>query len=219
MRALLMGLPGAGKGTQAERIVKRYGVPHIATGDMFRRAVELGTPLGLEAKRYMDQGLLVPDEVTIGIVRERLLEPDAARGFLLDGFPRTIPQAEALEALLAELGRPLEAVLYIAVPRDDLVERLTGRRICPKCGAIYHVKFRPPRVEGICDVCGTPLKQRDDDREEVVVKRLEVNAAQLEPLLAFYREKGLLYEVDGTPPVDEVTQAIFEILDRVRGTR
>lgn len=212
MNIVFMGLPGAGKGTQAERIVASFGIPHISTGDMFRQAVREGTLLGLKAKEYMDKGLLVPDEVTVGIVRERLSQGDCAKGFLLDGFPRTVPQAEALDATLAELGRRLDHVIYLDVRKETLLARLTGRRICRQCGATYHVVFNPPRQEGVCDKCGGELYQRDDDKEETVATRLEVNLAQMEPLLAYYEEKGLLRRVNGEQEIDAVFADIAQIL-------
>ena len=213
MNLILMGLPGAGKGTQAERIRDAYRIPHISTGDMFRTAVAKGTPLGLEAKRYMDAGALVPDEVTIGIVRERLSEPDAAEGFLLDGFPRTIPQAEALERLLADAGRAIDRVLYLAVPQDVLIRRLAGRRICRRCGATTHLEFNPPKVSGVCDRCGGELYQRDDDRPETVAERLRVNAAAMAPLIDFYRARGVLAEIDGLGAIDDVFRRIRSALE------
>ncbi|HEY8343151.1 MAG TPA: adenylate kinase [Calditerricola sp.] len=212
MNIVFMGLPGAGKGTQAERIVATFGIPHISTGDMFRQAVREGTPLGLKAKEFMDKGLLVPDEVTVGIVRERLSQGDCAKGFLLDGFPRTVPQAEALDATLAEMGRRLDHVIYLDVRKETLLARLTGRRICRQCGATYHVVFNPPRQEGVCDKCGGELYQRDDDKEETVATRLEVNLAQTEPLLAYYEEKGLLRRVNGEQEIDAVFADIARIL-------
>ena len=175
MNLVLMGLPGAGKGTQAEKIVETYGIPHISTGDMFRAAIKEGTPLGLQAKQYIDRGDLVPDEVTIGIVRERLSKDDCQNGFLLDGFPRTVAQAEALEAMLTEIGRKLDYVIHIDVRQDVLMERLTGRRICRNCGATYHLVFHPPAQPGVCDKCGGELYQRADDNEATVANRLEVN--------------------------------------------
>lgn len=212
MNIVFMGLPGAGKGTQAERIVATFGIPHISTGDMFRQAVREGTPLGLKAKEYMDKGLLVPDEVTVGIVRERLSQGDCAKGFLIDGFPRTVPQAEALDATLAEMGRRLDHVIYLDVRKETLLARLTGRRICRQCGATYHVVFNPPRQEGVCDKCGGELYQRDDDKEETVATRLEVNLTQTEPLLAYYEEKGLLRRVNGEQEIDAVFADIAQIL-------
>jgi len=214
LNIILMGLPGAGKGTQAERIVETFNFPHISTGDMFRAAVKNETPLGLEAKSYMDKGLLVPDEVVIGIVRDRLSKDDCANGFLLDGFPRTVPQAEALTATLKELGRELDHVININVERDVLVTRLTGRWICPTCGASYHTVFNPPKVEGICDKDGGKLYQRDDDKEEVVVQRLDVNIAQTQPLIDYYSAQGILRNIDG----DQDIQVVFaEIASLLRG--
>lgn len=204
MNLILLGLPGAGKGTQAERIHATYRIPHISTGDMFRQAVRDETPLGKEAKSYMDRGELVPDHVTIGIVEERLQKEDAAKGFLLDGFPRTAAQAEALDTLLNRAGRSLDAVLYVYVPYDILVERLTGRRVCKQCGATYHIIFNPPKQEGICDRCGGTLYQRDDDRPETVQRRLDVNQKETDTLVQFYRERGILKEIDGLGTIDEV---------------
>ncbi|GGD26704.1 MULTISPECIES: adenylate kinase [Pontibacillus] len=212
MNLILMGLPGAGKGTQAEKIVEKYQIPHISTGDMFRAAIKEGTDLGKEAKSYMDQGALVPDEVTIGIVRERLGKEDATEGFLLDGFPRTIAQAEALETVLSDLGSTLDYVLHIDVDQDQLVERLTGRRICPTCGATYHVTFNPPKVEGKCDNDGSELIQRDDDKPETVRKRVEVNLENTKPLLDFYEGKGYLVSINGDQEIDQVFHDIDQKL-------
>lgn len=212
MNIVLMGLPGAGKGTQAALIVDRFHIPHISTGDMFRQAVKEQTALGLKAKEYMDQGYLVPDEVTIGIVKERLSQSDCNNGFLLDGFPRTVPQAEALDRTLAELGKKIEHVIHIEVPVDALISRLTGRRICKSCGATYHLIYNPPKVEGVCDKCGGELYQRDDDSQETVSKRLEVNLAQTEPLLHYYNEKEILQSLDGEQEIEEVFQVIENIL-------
>ena len=214
MNIVLMGLPGVGKGTQAERIIEELKIPHISTGDMFRQAVKEGTPLGLEAKKYMDQGQLVPDRVTIGIVRERLGKDDCADGFLLDGFPRTVPQAEALDEVLAEMGKSLDHVLYIEVGEEELIRRVTGRRICRECGATYHLVFAPPKRDGVCDRCGGSLYQRDDDREETVAKRLEVNMEQTGHLLSYYERKGNLRRIDGEQPIEQVTRSI---LSRIRG--
>lgn len=208
-----MGLPGAGKGTQAEKIVEKYNIPHISTGDMFRLAIKEGTALGQEAKSFMDKGELVPDEVTIGIVRERLSKPDCQEGFLLDGFPRTIAQADALENLLADMNESVDYVLHIDVPKDKLVERLTGRRVCPTCGATYHVIFNPPKEEGKCDHDGAELIQREDDQPETVKKRLEVNVEQSQPLLDFYQEKGYLVTFDG----DRDINLVFEDIDKKLG--
>lgn len=207
-----MGPPGAGKGTQAEKIVEKYGIPHISTGDMFRSAIKEGTELGKEAKSYMDNGELVPDEVTIGIVRERLAKDDASNGFLLDGFPRTIAQAEALENLLADLNSSIDHVIRIDVDTEQLVERLTGRRVCPTCGATYHVTYNPPKVEGICDNDGTELIQRDDDKPETVRKRLDVNLQNAQPLLDFYQDKGYLVSINGDQDINQVFHDIDEKL-------
>ena len=212
MNLILLGLPGAGKGTQAERIHATYRIPHISTGDMFRQAVRDETPLGKEAKSYMDRGELVPDHVTIGIVEERLQKEDAAKGFLLDGFPRTAAQAEALDTLLNRAGRSLDAVLYVYVPYDILVERLTGRRVCKQCGATYHIIFNPPKQEGICDRCGGTLYQRDDDRPETVQRRLDVNQKETDTLVQFYRERGILKEIDGLGTIDEVFERIQQAI-------
>lgn len=212
MNLILMGLPGAGKGTQAERIVAKYGLPHISTGDMFRAAIKEGTELGMEAKSYMDRGGLVPDEVTIGIVRDRLGKADCQKGFLLDGFPRTTAQAEALDKLLAETDRQIDAVLYIDVDRDGLLERLTGRRICSQCGATYHITLNPPKEQGVCDKCGGELYQRDDDSSETVKTRLEVNEKQQQPLLDFYKAKNCLKEINGDQEIGDVFASVESVL-------
>ncbi len=209
-----MGLPGAGKGTQAEKIEEKYNIPHISTGDMFRLAIKEGTDLGKKAKEYMDQGNLVPDEVTIGIVKERLGKDDCAEGFLLDGFPRTIAQAEALQELTADLNRTIDHVIHVDVPEEKLVERLTGRRICPTCGTTYHVIYNPPKEEGICDKDGSQLIQRDDDQPETVKKRLAVNVEQTQPLLDFYQDKGYLVKVDGDRDINDVFSDIESILGK-----
>ncbi|MBM7555067.1 adenylate kinase [Thalassobacillus pellis] len=212
MNLILMGLPGAGKGTQAEKIVEKYNIPHISTGDMFRLAIKEGTELGKEAKSYMDEGELVPDEVTIGIVRERLSKPDCEKGFLLDGFPRTIAQAKALEDLLSDMDETLDYVLHIDVPTDQLVERLTGRRVCPTCGATYHVLYNPPKVEGKCDKDGTALIQREDDQPQTVRKRLDVNMEQTQPMLDLYKDKGYLVTIQGNQDINKVFEDIDEKL-------
>lgn len=212
MDLVLMGLPGAGKGTQAEMIVEKYGIPHISTGDMFRAAMKEGTPLGKQAKAYMDAGDLVPDEVTNGIVRERLSKQDCEKGFLLDGFPRTVPQAEALDAMLEEMNRGIDYVLHIDVDREKLMERLTGRRICRNCGATYHMVFNPPKQPGVCDKCGGELYQREDDNEATVSNRLEVNIAQQEPLLTYYKNKGILKTIDGNRKIEEVFQDVDALI-------
>ncbi len=214
MNIVLMGLPGAGKGTQADKIVEKYAIPHISTGDMFRAAISEGTELGVKAKSFMDQGSLVPDEVTIGIVRERLSQADCDEGFLLDGFPRTVPQAEALNELLADLGKKVTYVININVEKEELISRLTGRRICKVCGSSYHLQFDPPKVEGRCDKDDGELYQRADDNPETVTNRLEVNMSQTQPLLDFYEKQGVLKNVDGQKPIDEVFRAVDAILQQ-----
>lgn len=213
MDLILLGLPGAGKGTQAEHIIEEYNIPHISTGDIFRAAIKNETPLGLEAKRYMDAGDLVPDEVTNNIVKERLQEDDVKDGFLLDGYPRTLNQSEALKANLQDLGRSLDAVLYLNVPMEVLMERLTGRYICSNCGATYHKVFNPTKVAGVCDKCGsTEFYQRDDDKPETVKKRIDVNKEQTEQLVEFYQDEGVLKEFDGNRDQDEVFAEIKALL-------
>ncbi|MGP4082518.1 adenylate kinase [Pseudalkalibacillus sp. R45] len=212
MNLVLMGLPGAGKGTQAAEIVDKYGIPHISTGDMFRAAIKEGTELGKKAKSYMDAGNLVPDEVTIGIVDERLSKSDCEKGFLLDGFPRTVAQAEALEKILFDKNRSIDFVLNINVEKEKLMERLTGRRICKQCGTTYHVIFNPPSEQGVCDKCGGELYQREDDNEETVKTRLEVNIEQSKPLLEFYDQKGYLRNIDGNQDIDQVFNDIDQLL-------
>ncbi|MBX6350133.1 MAG: adenylate kinase [Clostridia bacterium] len=209
VRVVLLGPPGAGKGTQAERLARATGALHVATGDMFRQAVREATPLGRLAKSFMDRGELVPDDVTVGLVRERLSQEDAAGGFILDGFPRTRPQAEALDRLLSELGRPLTAVLELAVPDDEVVRRLSGRRVCEACGRNYHVEFDPPARPGVCDACGGRLVQRDDDREETVRRRLEVYRRDTLPLRDFYARRGLLRSVPASGRPEDVTRALL----------
>lgn len=212
MNLVLMGLPGAGKGTQADKIVGKYNIPHISTGDMFRAAIKEGTELGLQAKSFMDKGELVPDEVTIGIVRERLSKADCENGFLLDGFPRTVAQAEALDTMLADLGKKIDFVINIDVDQSILMERLTGRRICKNCGATYHLVFNPPAKEGVCDRCGGELYQRADDNAETVQNRLDVNIQQTKPLLNFYEDKGYLRNINGQQDIDVVFADIEELL-------
>jgi adenylate kinase len=207
-----MGLPGAGKGTQAEKIVEKYNIPHISTGDMFRAAIKDGTELGLQAKSFMDKGELVPDEVTIGIVRERLSKEDCNNGFLLDGFPRTVPQAEALETILTDLDKKIDYVINIEVNSEILLERLTGRRICKECGSTYHLVFNPPTQEGKCDKCGGELYQRADDNAETVGTRLQVNIEQSKPLLDFYQEKGYLRNINGQQEINKVFGDVEELL-------
>ncbi|MEX2948619.1 adenylate kinase [Staphylococcus warneri] len=216
MNIILMGLPGAGKGTQASEIVKKFPIPHISTGDMFRKAIKDETDLGKEAKSYMDRGELVPDEVTVGIVKERISEDDAKKGFLLDGFPRTIDQAEALNSIMAELDRNIDAVINIEVPEEELMNRLTGRRICENCGTTYHLVFNPPKVEGICDLDDGKLYQREDDNPETVSNRLKVNVKQSKPILEYYDNKGVLKNIDGSKDIEEVTTDVIDILDQLQ---
>lgn len=210
---IITGLPGAGKGTQAERIVDVYGIPHISTGDMFRAAMQNGTELGKQAKSYMDQGELVPDEVTNGIVKERLQEEDTKNGFLLDGFPRTLVQAKALDKIMSELRKDINAVINIEVNPDVLKARLTGRIICRNCGATYHLINHPPKVEGVCDRCGShDLYQREDDKPETVENRIRVNQEQSKPILDYYSEKGLLHTVDGEIGIENVFSEIQSLI-------
>jgi adenylate kinase len=208
MRLAFLGPPGAGKGTQARTLAAEWGVPHVATGDMLRDAVAAGTPLGREAKRYMDQGALVPDDVIVGVMGERLARADAARGFILDGFPRTIAQAEALARMLKDTGQSLDAVVFFDVSETELLRRLTGRRVCPGCGATYHLVSSPPRVADRCDTCGQALVQREDDREATVRHRLEVYTRQTAPLLDFYRERDLLATVAGEGSIETIRESI-----------
>ena len=213
MKLLIMGPPGAGKGTQAEVLVKELGLTHISTGDMFRAAIKEGTEMGKKAKEYMDKGALVPDEVVVGMVKERLSKPDCAGSFLLDGFPRTLDQAKALDATLKEMGIQLNGVINIAVPREKLMARLTGRRVCKGCGASYHVIFNQPQVEGRCNGCAGELYQRSDDNEEAVGNRLDVYEAQTQPLIDYYSEQGLLLNINGD---QEINKVLEEILARLK---
>jgi len=213
LNVILLGAPGAGKGTQAERIVARYGLPHISTGEMLRAAVAAGTEMGLAAQRFMSAGELVPDEVVIGVVRDRLAEPDAAQGFLLDGFPRTIEQAERLDAMLTEASRAVSHAVLIDVPEEELVQRISGRRSCAACGKLYNVTFDPPKSEGVCDVCGAALLQRADDNEETVRNRLAVYRRQTAPLVDYYTRKGVLGVARGGGKLpDEVFTQVAAIL-------
>jgi adenylate kinase len=214
VRIVLVGPPGAGKGTQAHFIAAHLSIPAISTGDIFRRNVSQGTALGQEAKKYMDAGDLVPDEVTIAMVRDRITQPDAQGGFLLDGFPRTIPQAEVLDQMLGEVGAKLDTVLELEVPDDEVVRRLAGRRTCRNCGHVWHVAFDPPKATGTCDACGGELFQRDDDREETIRHRLEVYAEQTAPLVDYYGDRGLLVVIDATGPVRDITRRALDALRR-----
>jgi len=209
MRIIMLGAPGAGKGTQAQKLAQHLSIPQISTGDMLRQAVSEGTPLGIEAKRYMDAGKLVPDDVVIGIVAERIKKPDCVRGFILDGFPRTIEQAKALDSIAK-----IDWVINIDVPEDILVERITGRRSCKKCGAVYHVKYNPPAKEGICNVCGEKLYQREDDREDTVRKRVETYNKQTKVLIDYYARSGNLLNIDGNREIDAIFGDILAKLGR-----
>ncbi|RZN14952.1 MAG: adenylate kinase [Methanosarcinales archaeon] len=210
MRLVLLGPPGAGKGTQAKRIAGKYQIPHVSTGDILRENLSAGTGLGLKAKTYMDKGELVPDNVLIDIIKERLSKPDCSSGFLLDGYPRTISQAEALNQILADTQ--LDMVLNITVPDEELLKRLSGRRMC-KCGASYHTEFNPPKIMNVCDVCGSTLYQRDDDKEEAIKNRLKVYAKQTQPLIDYYSNLSMLKTVDGTESIDKIFAEITSILD------
>jgi adenylate kinase len=207
-----MGPPGAGKGTQADVIVKEFGIPHISTGDAFRLAMKQGTPIGIKAKEYIDKGELVPDDVTIGIVEERLQQPDCKKGFLLDGFPRTLAQAEALDQILGRLNTKLDDVINLKVDSDNLLARITGRRVCKSCGTSYHIVFNPPKVEGICDKDGGELYQRPDDNEDSVRTRLDEYSNKTAPLLTFYENQNLLRHIDGEQDIDVVSQNIVSLL-------
>ncbi|HEX3044448.1 MAG TPA: adenylate kinase [Bacillota bacterium] len=214
MNLILLGPPGAGKGTQAELLIEKYNIPHISTGDIFRAAIKEGTTLGLEAKRYMDSGQLVPDEVVIGIVKERLLKKDAQKGFLLDGFPRTVPQADALGQFLTGVGRSITLVINIEADSGVLMKRLTGRRVCRNCASVYHIENKPPQVSGVCDHCGGEVYLRNDDAPETVKKRLDVYQVQTEPLINYYKEKGLLVSFDGgSMSIDSLFAEINKVLE------
>jgi adenylate kinase len=212
LRLILLGPPGAGKGTQAQRLVEAFGIPQVSTGDMLRRAVRDGTPLGIQAKTFMDAGKLVPDDVILGLVDARLREQDTAKGFILDGFPRTIPQAAELGKILDRVGARLDGVVSLDLPDELLLRRLTGRRTCVSCGAMYHVESKPPARAGICDVCGGALTQRPDDREETIRERLSVYARQTEPLKDYYRREGLLRSVDAATAPDDVYRSTLRAL-------
>ena len=212
MKIIMLGAPGAGKGTQAKMIADKYQVPHISTGDIFRANIKNGTELGKAAKQYMDQGLLVPDELTVQLLLDRVANADCANGYVLDGFPRTIPQAEVLDKALAELGEKIDYAINVDVPDENIVKRMSGRRACLACGATYHIEHIPPKAEGICDKCGQELVLRDDDKPETVMKRLNVYHAQTQPLIDFYTNMGILKTVDGTVEMMDVFSAIVGIL-------
>lgn len=212
MKIIMLGAPGAGKGTQAKMIAAEYQVPHISTGDIFRANIKNGTELGMEAKKYMDQGLLVPDELTVKILLDRVAQEDCKNGYVLDGFPRTIPQAEVLDKALTELGDQIDYAINVDVPDENIINRMSGRRACLGCGATYHIKHIPPKTEGVCDTCGQGLVLRDDDKPETVKNRLDVYHKQTQPLIDFYSEKGVLKAVDGTVDMQDVFAAIKAIL-------
>ena len=212
MKIIMLGAPGAGKGTQAKMIAEKYGLPHISTGDIFRANIKNGTELGKEAKEYMDKGLLVPDELTVRLLLDRVAQDDCKNGYVLDGFPRTIPQAEVLDEKLSELGEKVDYAINVDVPDENIVNRMSGRRACLNCGATYHIVSIPPKKEGICDVCASALVLRDDDKPETVQNRLKVYHDQTQPLINFYEKKGVLRSVDGTLPMEEVFTAITKIL-------
>jgi len=215
MRIILLGPPGAGKGTQAKSISNKFSIPHISTGDIFRKNISEKTPLGIEAKKHIDKGHLVPDELTIDIIKDRLNNEDCSNGFLLDGYPRTVNQGEALKALLDEKGHSLDTALLIKIPREFILNRMTGRRVCLTCGASYHIKFNPPEVDGKCNVCGSELVQRADDTEETVSERLDIYEAQTQPLIKYYDDKNLLSVVDGTKAINSVFESICGILGAI----
>ncbi|WP_291259061.1 adenylate kinase [Fusobacterium sp.] len=212
MNIMLFGAPGAGKGTQAKFLIEKYGIPQISTGDILRAAIKEGTAMGLEAKKFMDEGKLVPDSTIIGIIKDRLSQEDCKKGFILDGFPRTLAQAEALEVLMKEMGIALDKVISLNVPDELIVGRVTGRKVCPACGASFHVEFNPPKAAGKCDYCGGELITRKDDNAETVTKRLGEYHSQTAPLFDFYQSRNLLVEIDGTKEVDAITKEIFAIL-------
>ena len=212
MKIVMLGAPGAGKGTQAKKIAESYGVPHISTGDIFRANIKNDTELGRKAKVYMDKGELVPDELVVDLIMDRFADPDCSNGYVLDGYPRTIPQAEALDNALKANSESLDYAVNVDVPDEDIISRMSGRRACLKCGATYHISFNPPSEEGVCDICGETLVQRDDDKEETVRNRLEVYHEQTEPLEKYYAEAGLLHNVDGTKSMDEVFDSIKAVI-------
>lgn len=213
MKIVMLGAPGAGKGTQAQMLAKKYDIPHVSTGDIFRMNIKNGTELGLEANKYMDQGLLVPDELTVRILLDRVAKDDCKNGYVLDGFPRTIPQANVLEDALTKLGDKIDYAINVDVPDENIIRRMGGRRACLACGATYHIEHVPPKKEGICDKCGQELVLRDDDKPETVKNRLQVYKEQTQPLIDFYTERGVLHNVDGTKDMNEVFEAIVAILN------
>lgn len=212
MNIMLFGAPGAGKGTQAKFLIEKYGIPQISTGDILRAAIKEGTAMGLEAKKFMDDGKLVPDSTIIGIIKDRLSEDDCKKGFILDGFPRTLAQAEALEVLIKEMNIKLDKVISLNVPDELILGRIVGRKVCPVCGASFHVEFNPPKVEGKCDLCGADLITRKDDNAETVTKRLTEYHSQTAPLFDFYQSRGVLVDIDGTKKMEDITKEIFDIL-------
>lgn len=212
MKIIMLGAPGAGKGTQAKKIAEKYGIPHISTGDIFRANIKNGTELGKKAKTYMDQGLLVPDELTVDLVIDRVAKEDCKNGYILDGFPRTIPQAESLDAALEKLGEKIDYAVNVEVPDENIINRMGGRRACVGCGATYHIVYNPTKIEGVCDACGEKLILRDDDKPETVQKRLTVYHDQTQPLIDYYSKSGVLKEVDGTVDMEDVFAAIVDIL-------
>lgn len=212
MKIIMLGAPGAGKGTQAKKIAEKYSIPHISTGDIFRANIKNGTELGMKAKTYMDQGLLVPDELVVDLVVDRLGQEDCANGCVLDGFPRTIPQAEALDAALTKVGQAVDYAINVEVPDENIVNRMSGRRACVNCGATYHIVYAPTKVENVCDTCQGDLILRDDDKPETVQKRLNVYHEQTQPLIDYYTKKNILVEVDGTVDIDDVFAAIVKVL-------
>ena len=212
MKIIMLGAPGAGKGTQAKMIADKYGIPHVSTGDIFRANIKNGTELGAKAKEYMDKGELVPDELVVDLIMDRFKEADAQKGYVLDGFPRTIPQAEALDKALSANGEDIDYAINVEVPDENIVNRMSGRRACVGCGATYHIKYNAPKVEGVCDTCGKELILRDDDKPETVLNRLEVYHNQTQPLIDYYEKKGKMKEVDGTVDMNDVFKAITDIL-------
>lgn len=216
MNILIMGAAGSGKGTMAQLIIQKYSIPHISTGNMFRSHMYANTPLGLEARKYIDEGRLVPDEVTIQMIQERLLEADCLKGYLLDGYPRTLPQAEAFEDIAKQIGRPVQAVINLKVQLDDLADRVTGRRVCEKCGAIFHIKTQPSKVEGVCDVCGGELVHRSDDTVHQLGVRLKEHVTLTQPVLDFYSKKGLVFDIDASRSIEKVFSDIDSILEKLK---